>query len=554
MPASRREEPEWTPLAFRAPRGNGAALIEPSPQSALADAASTQMRLDAATVRLQGRTLSALREWTRKSCLTAAAEFTSDISGQDIAPPENNRPIFLGGHQPALFHPGVWVKNFLIAAYASRTGGTAVNLVVDNDTLFGASVSVPAGDVAAPRLQSVPWDAPHAAQPWEDVGLQNAELFRSLGARLAEEMRHWGIDPLVSAIWPDAVQAVEDGRSPAVALVAARHRQERRWGLANLELPVSLLCAQPPFLWFASHLLAQLPRFHDTYNTVLEEYRLANRVRSRSHPVPELSERDGWLEAPFWVWRDGDHRRRQVFARQMPKELLLSDGSDEITRLRLTPEMDACCAVEGLQELAAQGVRFRTRALTTTLFTRLCLGDHFVHGIGGAKYDEMTDRIISRFFGIAPPPFQMATATLQLPIQGIPSVTQDDVRSLRRRLRDLQFNAERHGAADESLIARKQELVALQQAAPKSGLTKRQRQARRAENRLRYRRLREVEQALAAESAGERERLSLELAKTEQQLAAQSLLQSREYAYCLYPAETLRELMNRITSHLDTTL
>ena len=547
MPSSPREEPDWTPRTFRAPRADGGILIEPAPRSALVDAATTLDRLDASTIRLQGRTLSALREWTRQSCLTAAAEFTSRISGQDVTTPAKGRPIFLGGHQPALFHPGVWVKNFLIGAYAARSGGTAVNLVVDNDTLFGAAVAVPAGAVGEPRLESIPWDAPHAAQPWEDVRLLDPDRFRALGSRLTDAMRPWGIDPLAAEIWPDAVQAIDAGCSPAEALVAARHRQERRWGLANLELPVSLLCAQPPFLWFASHLLAQLPRFRDTYNAVLDEYRAANRVRSRSHPVPELSERDGWLEAPFWVWRAGDHRRRQVFARQAEKELLLSDGVEELARLKLTPEMDACCAVEGLQQLAAQGIRFRTRALTTTLFARLCLGDHFVHGIGGAKYDEMTDRIIARFFGIEPPPFQMATATLRLPIAGVPAVTGESVRIVRQQLRDLQFNAERHVAANPSLVEQKRKLVELQQARPSAGLTKRERHARRAGNRDRYRQLRDVERALAADAASERQRITVELAHLEQQRAARSLLESREFAYCLFPADTLRELMLQVT-------
>ena len=31
------------------------------------------------------------------------------------------------------------------------------------------------------------------------------------------------------------------------------------------------------------------------------------------------------------------------------------------------------------------------------------LSDLFIHGIGGAKYDELTDEIIRRFFGIEPP-------------------------------------------------------------------------------------------------------------------------------------------------------
>ena len=42
--------------------------------------------------------------------------------------------------------------------------------------------------------------------------------------------------------------------------------------------------------------------------------------------------------------------------------------------------------------LPCESVRLRTRALTTTLFSRFLLGDLFIHGIGGSKYDELGRR------------------------------------------------------------------------------------------------------------------------------------------------------------------
>jgi hypothetical protein len=41
--------------------------------------------------------------------------------------------------------------------------------------------------------------------------------------------------------------------------------------------------------------------------------------------------------------------------------------------------------------------------------------DQWIHGIGGARYDQVTDRIIRKFFGIDPPAFGVATATLYFP-------------------------------------------------------------------------------------------------------------------------------------------
>ena len=63
------------------------------------------------------------------------------------------------------------------------------------------------------------------------------------------------------------------------------------------------------------------------------------------------------------------------------------------------------------------GVRIRSRALVTTLWARLALGDLFIHGIGGAKYDRVTDLLIERFFGLRPPGLLVLSATLHLPIE-----------------------------------------------------------------------------------------------------------------------------------------
>src|SRR6185369_9273084 len=112
--------------------------------------------------------------------------------------------------------------------------------------------------------------------------------------------------------------------------------------------------------------------------------------------------------------------------------------------LRLTLEVNegnAGKAVEQLQRAESRGIKIRPRALITTMYARLVLGDLFVHGIGGAKYDELTDLIIRRFFGVEPPAYVTATATFRLPIER-PDVTLDDVRASARRLRELRYRPE----------------------------------------------------------------------------------------------------------------
>ena len=154
---------------------------------------------------------------------------------------------------------------------------------------------------------------------------------------------------------------------------------------------------------------------------------------------------DDWLESPFWVWRAGQPRRRALLARQRARvvELRIAGEDDILATLPLTPEGEACCAVERLRELPAESIRLRTRALTTTMFARFFLGDLFIHGIGGAKYDELGDEIARRFLGFEPPGFLALSLTLRL---GLPTdpVTPDDLAAADRALRDLRFNPDRH--------------------------------------------------------------------------------------------------------------
>src|SRR5204863_8134293 len=109
--------------------------------------------------------------------------------------------------------------------------------------------------------------------------------------------------------------------------------------------------------------------------------------------------------------------------------------------LDLSPDGLSDTAVEQLAAAESRGIKLRPRALITTMYARLVLSDLFIHGIGGAKYDELTDFIIRRFFGIEPPAYVTATATFRLPIER-PNVSLDDVRQNARRIRELRYRPE----------------------------------------------------------------------------------------------------------------
>jgi hypothetical protein len=524
----------------------------------------------AGDLNLQGRTLARMREWTRDEVLSAARDYTAELlnatavgdvtAEPELAPVPSTDLLFVAGHQPALFHPGVWAKNFAVHEMAARTGGLSVNLSVDTDLMSGTSIRVPARSTSGiePRIERVAFDADRPRRPWEENAILDRPLFESFGERVCDKMAAWQVIPVLREQWPDAVRASQRFTLLRDCLIASRLRLERRWGSTNLELPISRMCELDPFLWFAAHILAHLPRFVAVHNQVLAEYRQVNHIRSRTHPVPELKCRGDCFEAPFWVWRQGDSVRSRVFARQEGREIALSDGKAEFARVRLAPDCEACCAVEVLRKLPEQGIRFRARALTTTLFSRLCLADLFVHGIGGAKYDEMTDRIMCRFLGVTPPGFLTLTASLYLPLAENGAVTSEDEARRVRLLRELRWNADRHLGADgdaqtRELIAQKAALVealrsAPQQAARDASTNPTRSRLRSNENFERFRRMQEINRRLAEKAAPLSERTSGELTSIRRGLATHSLLHDREFAFCLYPEDKLRRLMGSLST------
>jgi hypothetical protein len=206
-------------------------------------------------------------------------------------------------------------------------------------------------------------------------------------------------------------------------------------GLNLVDYRVSWLAECKPFFEFTHLLFERHRELHAIYNAALAEYRAVNHIRSRSHPVPELTTNDPWWEVPWWIWDATDAQRQRAFLRETKTHFELSDGRQP--RIAL-PKRDPA-AWWGI--LMPQFVKLRPRALMTTMYARLMLSDLFVHGIGGAKYDELTDLIIRRFFGMEPPAYLTATATFRLPIDR-PQVTLDDVRHSAQRIRELRYRPE----------------------------------------------------------------------------------------------------------------
>jgi hypothetical protein len=462
---------EWSAriATLNAPRDNGVKLIEPPLELAGAMTAANRGVVHGADYDLQGRALAEIACDARKQLLSAAASYTR--SYRDVTLPAQPSAIFLAGHQPEMFHPGVWLKNFVLNQLAEQHGAIAVNLQIDSDAMKSSSLRVPTGTIEQPRLEAVPFDRASTNMPFEQRAVLDAALFESFGNRAGAQLQPIIAEPLLIKYWPLAVARSREVNNVGASISQARHQLEGQWGLQTLEIPQSRVCDLPAFRWFVAHLLAHLPRFWDIYNSALLEYRREHKVRSSAHPVPELEAVDDWLEAPLWIWSNEAPNRRPLYVRQQNDELVLSDRAGIEATISITPEGSATSAVEQLAALSARGIRLRTRALITTLVARLLLGDLFMHGIGGAKYDQLTDRIIERFFGLSPTAYLCVSGTLRLPVS-VAVRSPVDTSKHRRCIRELQYHPERYidgqiasgnGESANHWIAEKQRWIALEQ-------------------------------------------------------------------------------------------
>ncbi|MEI8371494.1 MAG: hypothetical protein WCJ35_01535 [Planctomycetota bacterium] len=552
---------EFHRQCFATPRENRAMLVVPPMEEAGILAAENALLRRTTNYSLQGRSLTELSRQARAELLVAARTWTAAYREIDMPSLDSERLIFLAGHQPELFHPGVWFKNFALGALARQHGAAAVNLVIDSDTMKSTALPTPGGSLDDPRRESVLFDRPDGRLPFEERGILDANGFASFGRRVAQRIAPLVPDPLIQRFWPMVLERARHVDRLGYCLAQARHQLEGQWGLQTLELPQSVVCDSEPFHWFIVHLIANLDRFRDCYNQAVQEYRRAHRIRNAVHPVPDLIAEGSWLEAPLWIWTAEQPQRRRVFVCRRGREFLVSDRAGQELRLTLTVDGDATDAVGRLVAWSRRGTKIRSRALITTLWARLALSDLFMHGIGGAKYDRVTDRLIETFFGLAPPSIMVLSATLHLPIcgAGVSPAPQgcnyshsvlktgriEYLRNIRHALRALSYHPETYLHANQllegatppgarALIDEKRRWIGMA-VTPENAY-------------LRWNSLRRINNELQPWVAQRRQQLLKLQSQTQQELRHEKVLCSREYGFCLYPESYLKDFLQRATS------
>lgn len=528
---------------LRVPSEDGGWLVVPAFSSLIEVARANAMNLAGCPMKIGEITRPQLAVQARAELIQAAVEWTRQYRNVSVSFEQENGglpAVYVTGHQPELFHPGVWFKNAILHHAAALGQAVAIHLIIDNDTMKSASVRVLGGDCDRPRMINVPIDDGPSGIPYEDRRIHDADVFRNFGKRVKDSLGGMILDPVVDQFWPLVELRARENPRLGHAIAQARHLWEKRWGWNTLEVPQSVVCEQPSFLRLVWHLWVHRERFREIHNHAVQAYRRVHRLRSRSHPFPELLQVDDWCETPFWTWTVDEPVRRKVFVREVNGGLEITDGiawKDEVPR----GASGFGTLLGWWRDQGNKGRRIRSRAVVTTLWARMCLSDLFIHGLGGAKYDQVTDEIIRQFFQCEPPVYCTATATVRLPVSA-GRVTIYDVKCLRQLLRELEFHPERfipyHRLSSlqretaERLIEEKWKWI---------------RQEVTWENaRNRFLAIRAFNRALQEFLVGERKELERRLQATIQQLEATQVLSSRDWPFCIYSVTQLDQFFDAV--------
>lgn len=377
---------------WKAPADDGQVLLWPLPDQLLRDTESNLRRLNATReASIQGVPLADLRRDMRAW----------------VGHVNNDRPLIAMGHQTELYHAGVWAKNALADAMARKLGGRAVQFAVDTDEPKHLKLKWPGG--------AVPLADDEATADWSGLlPVPSPAHLARVSDLVAAAAARWNFRPLL----PEFLTSMR-GLSPgsaglSAALMEAMHELDVSLGLRHHASLFSPICAAEPYLLFAHHVLSRADAFATDYNGALADYRRENRVRTPGRPMPDLKISRDDCEVPFWLdsLSTGTRTRATVLRRADRWVLRAPTGSEFAFHADAAAPIAATALAAWLGE---NHLRLAPRALTLTTVLRLLIVDQFVHGIGGGRYDQVTDRLLASHFGLEPPRFAVTTATLYFP-------------------------------------------------------------------------------------------------------------------------------------------
>ncbi|MFH1453759.1 MAG: hypothetical protein ABIH00_07245, partial [Armatimonadota bacterium] len=349
------------------------------------------------------------KDAVKKDILTSAYSFCREKNIK-LKEKDFNSYVFTTGHQATFYHPGVWIKNFLINEYSKNDNITGLNIWLDYEEGCQESFSVPYVKSGNLHKKNIPFNVPFCANVsymlapptgnlWECFYSQIKALLKTLpGDKPLKNFEHYRESAKYAF-------GVSKNLSEFISLSRRHFEGDRNY----LELPASIISGHESFLAFFLDILNKIDVFNLIYNDVLYNYREAHSIRSDANPFPSLRLHDNLYELPFWVILPGGQRAGLWYDKSKNS---LYAKNEKI--LKLSRNNDS-----SIEILKNSEYRIIFKAVTLMMYFRTFVSDLFLHGVGGAKYDVITDEIIQKYYKIKPPSYASATLTLYMDLPDV---------------------------------------------------------------------------------------------------------------------------------------
>jgi len=496
-----------------------------------------------------------VREKSRKNILGEAYKFNSKFDPH-IEEKISSTPQFIiqTGHQPVFFHPGIWIKNIFLnellkSPFLDRCMG--LNVILDNDLCKELSLPLPAlSESRGLRLEKINFLSTAPDLPFEECSLPSLKLINEFTENIINRIKTLKNKNILnnfinfSRCLGNSFCLCNQNYCDSNLgefLSLARRLFENEINPAYLELPFSQICNSDEFLSFFLEIVKNIESFSRIYNNKLDEYRKLFNVRNRANPSPNLIIKENFIEVPFWIWRGEDNRRKIYILKEKNKIYLYSDFYG---RIFLLDKDDSKSLFSLKNSLKEKGLKIRPKALLLTLYNRLFVSDLFIHGLGGAKYDLVTDEIIKEFFKVEPPHFLVISCTLYLDFKSSSVSSDFKISDLKKKIRDMKFNPERY--IKELNLSEKEATQIRQLAKRKAELIKKIKGTLLPiEKQKISEEIKSINKSIGEKFEPLKYELNRKIEEEEERIKQSKIYNFREFPFCFFSAKTLKLHINK---------
>jgi len=545
-------------LSFKVPQKNKQIFLSPSGDKISSLLEENKKIFSQYSFKILNQPFKEVRENSRKGVVKEALRFSRKFDSnieKKINPAYQY--IIQSGHQPVFFHPGIWIKNIFLNELIKSPlldKCLGLNVILDNDICKDINLSLPVlssnGNLELEKINFLS-SALAPNLPFEEYPCPSLELITKFTRDIICKLK---------LLESENKNILNNFKNFAPCLENSSHFCSRNYKKANLgeflglarrlyeqeiepaylEIPFSQICNNDEFLSFFLEITKNIESFSKIYNNKLDEYRKLFKIRTQAIPSPNLLIKKNLTGVPFWIWKEGDQRRKIFILREEGGNYLYNDSYGKIFLI----EKDSLKSLSSLKTfLKEKKLKIRPKALLLTLYNRLFVSDLFIHGLGGAKYDLVTDEIIREFFKVEPPRFLVASCTLYLNFKSSHSASDFKISALKNKIRDLEFNPERY--INELPLTKKEKIQIGELVEKKTELIKKIKGVSSPiEKREISEEIKVISNFIVEKIISLKYELDKKIEKEEEKIKQVKVYTFREFPYCFFSPKTLRNLLN----------